>query len=219
MERGEGSYLYVAPNNGLLTKVIEEHGYLEAYEVTSTDVIPENPEPTFFSREMVAIPAAHLAAGYPLSKVGRPLGDSEIVRFKTILPELLSMDDVLGVVTAIDMPYGNVWTNISRHELERMGIDYGTQLKIVLDNALHFEQPLSMTFANAGEIGAVAVYINSRGYLSLGRYAANMAERYNIHRGMSVRLKISKVSPEVAGPEAERPYGSSTPLSLEPSVL
>ncbi len=201
IERGEGSYIYVAPNNGLLTQVIEEHGYIEAYEVTSTDVIPENPEPTFYSREMVAIPAAHLAAGYPLSKVGRSLSDSEIVRFKRIPPEILS-DDAFGVVTVIDMPYGNIWTNISRNELDKMGITYGTQLRIIIDNTLHFELPLSMTFADAGGIGAAAAYINSRGYLSLGRNAANMADRYSIHRGMPVRLRINKVLSEVACSQA-----------------
>lgn len=112
IERGEGEYIYIAPNNGLLTSVIEEHGYIEAYEVTSTNVIPENPEPTFFSREMVAIPSAYLAAGYPLSEVGRPLNDSEIVRFKRALPEKISEKELLGSVTALDMPFGNVWTNI-----------------------------------------------------------------------------------------------------------
>lgn len=194
IERSEGGYIYVAPNNGLLTSVIEEHGYIEAYEVTSTNVIPENPEPTFFSREMVATPAAHLAAGYPLSEVGRLLSDSEIVRFKKALPEKISKNELLGAVTAIDMPFGNVWTNISRNELNKMGLTYGSQIKVILDNALTFELPLSLTFADAGEIGAVASYINSRGYLSLGRYAANMAERYNINRGMSVRLKLNEVS-------------------------
>lgn len=199
IERGEGGHIYIAPNNGLLTSVIEEHGYIEAYEVSSTNVIPENPEPTFFSREMVALPAAHLAAGYPLSEVGRPLRDSEIVRFKRALPEKISKNDLLGVVNAIDMPFGNVWTNISRHDLNEMGITYGSPLKITLDNAMTFELPLSLTFADAGEIGAVSAYINSRGYLSLGRNAANLADCYNIYRGMPVRLKSNKVSSEAEG--------------------
>jgi S-adenosylmethionine hydrolase len=49
----------------------------------------------------------------------------------SIYPEILSKDDALGVVTAIDMPYGNIWTNISRNDLDKMGITYGTQLKII----------------------------------------------------------------------------------------
>jgi adenosyl-fluoride synthase len=189
IERGAGKYIYVAPNNGLLTRVIEEHGYLEAYEVSSTDVIPENPEPTFYSREMVAIPAAYLAAGYPLPKVGRPLGDSEVVRIQIAKPEKSSDGGLQGIVTAIDEPYGNVWTNISLHDLTDAEIAYDKVLKVTFDNTLDFELPLRPTFADAGQIGAVAAYISSRGYLSLGRNQANLAACHNIRRGMPVRVK------------------------------
>jgi len=190
IERAERGHVYVAPNNGLLTTVIEEHGYVEAYEVTNTAVIPENPEPTFFSREMVALPAAHLAAGFPLSEVGRPLSDEEIVRFEPPRPERSPDGDLLGVVTAIDRPFGNVWTNISRDHLADLGLGYGKKLKITLDNTLTFELPLSQTFGEAGEIGAPVAYLNSRGYLSLARNAANLADPYNFHRGMPVRLHL-----------------------------
>lgn len=187
-ERSEGAYVYVAPNNGLLTRVIEEHGYIEAYEVTSSQVIPETPEPTFYSREMVAIPAAHLAAGFPLAEVGRPLSDSEIVRFQPPAPEKVADGIISGVVTNVDRPYGNVWTNISRKVLAENGISYGTKLKIKIDNLFQFELPLTPTFADAGERGAPAVYINSRGYLSLGRNADNLADRCNIRQGMAVSV-------------------------------
>lgn len=193
IERGEGAYIYVAPNNGLLTMVIEEHGYIEAYEVASTNVIPERPDPTFYSREMVAIPAAHLAAGFPLSEVGRRLDDSEIARFERPRPQKLPDGDVVGVVTAIDRPYGNVWTSISRKDLAELGIGYGMRLRILLDNVLPFELPLTLTFADAGEIGAPVAYVNSRGYFSLARNAADLANAHNIRRGMSVRLTRLKV--------------------------
>ncbi|MDJ1130530.1 adenosyl-fluoride synthase [Streptomyces iconiensis] len=187
-ERSEGSYIYVAPNNGLLTSVLEEHGYLEAYEVSSTEVIPERPEPTFYSREMVAIPSAHIAAGFPLSEVGRPLKDDEIVRFKK--PEVTSADGALaGIVSAIDHPFGNVWTNIHRTDLEKNGISYGTTIRIILDDVLPFELPLTPTFADAGGIGKVAAYLNSRGYLSLARNAASLAYPYHLEAGLKVRVE------------------------------
>ncbi|GGO03190.1 DNA-directed RNA polymerase subunit delta [Microbispora rosea subsp. aerata] len=188
--RAEGAYIYVAPNNGLLTRVIEEHGYLEAYEVTSTDVIPAQPEPTFYSREMVAIPAAHLAAGYPLEKVGRKLSDDEIVRFDVKKPAA-SDGGLTGVVSAIDHPFGNVWTNVHRTDLEKLGVGYGTKLKITLEGVLPFELPLSPTFADAGEIGAPVAYLNSRGYLSLARNAASLAYPYNLKEGMSVKVTLA----------------------------
>lgn len=187
-ERAEGAYIYIAPNNGLLTTVIEEHGYIEAYEVSSPKVIPERPEPTFYSREMVAVPSGHLAAGFPLEEVGRRLEDHEIVRFERPEPEVTADGEILGVVTAIDHPFGNVWTSIHRRDLEPHGIGYGTRLKLVLDEVLPFDLPLTETFADAGAIGAPALYLNSRGYLSLGRNAASLAYPYNLKAGIPVRV-------------------------------
>lgn len=189
-ERSEGSYIYIAPNNGLLTSVIEEHGYIEAYEVSSTEVIPEQPEPTFYSREMVALPSAHLAAGFPLEKVGRPLADHEIVRFERALPSQDEDGALVGVVTAIDHPFGNVWTNIHREDLEKVGAGYDTRLKITLDEVLPFDLPLSPTFADAGPVGTPVAYLSSRGYLALARNAASLAYPYNIQAGIPVRVTV-----------------------------
>ncbi len=189
-ERKEGSYIYIAPNNGLLTTVIKEHGYLEAYEVSSPEVIPEQPEPTFYSREMVALPSAHLAAGFPLEKVGRRLADDEIVRFERKDPELVADNELVGYVTNIDHPFGNVWTNIHRTDLEKLGVGYGTELRITLDGVLPFELPLSPTFADAGEVGAAVAYLSSRGYLALARNAASLAYPYNLKAGISVQVKV-----------------------------
>ena len=188
--RAEGSYIYIAPNNGLLTTVIEEHGYLEAYEVTNTDVIPERPEPTFYSREMVAIPSAHLAAGFPLDQVGRKLEDSEIVRFDRPKPAVSAQGRLEGVVTAIDHPFGNVWTNVHRRDLEKHEIGYGTKLRLTIDGVLPFDLSLNETFADVGEIGAPVAYLNSRGYLSLARNAASLAYPYNLQEGLTVRVEV-----------------------------
>src|SRR5690606_29771289 len=108
---------------------------------------------------MVAIPAAHIAAGYPLAQVGRKLDDSEIVRFEEPKVKVNADNSLEGVVSAIDHPFGNVWTNIHREDLNRVGIGYGTKLRVVLDGVLPFDLPLSETFADAGEIGAPVLYL------------------------------------------------------------
>ena len=160
-------HVYVAPNNGLLTRVIEDHGYVEAYEVTTVGAIPANPEPRWFSRDMVAYPAAAIAAGFPLKDVGRPLCDSEIVRVDfphyTKTPE----GKILGAVTTIDRPFGNVWTNIPRKVIEdELGIAYGTKIKVVLDNLLTLDVPFTRTFGDVS-LKKPMCYINSRAYFSL----------------------------------------------------
>jgi S-adenosylmethionine hydrolase len=186
-------HIYVAPNNGLLTRVIEDHGIKEAYEVTSTEVIPERPEPTFFSREMVAVPASHIAAGFPIADVGRRLEQSDIVMFDTHTPVRLDEEGAFeGVITNVDRPYGNLWTNIRDTVLRNASIDYGTLLRITVDDVLSFELPLTETFGNM-KLGAPVAYLNSRGYLSIARNRANLAERYNI----TAKSKVT-VTPVVA---------------------
>jgi len=183
--------VYVAPNNGLLTRVIEDWGYTEAYEVTSTEVIPEEPEPTFFSREMVAVPSAHIAAGFPLDQVGRKLRDDEIVRFAGPKPALASDGRIRGVVTNLDLPYGNVWTNIRQNLLQEQGLGYGSKLRILVDDAITFHLPLTRTFGDM-PLATPVVYLNSRSYLALGLNRANLAARFNLKEGMSVEVSLDQ---------------------------
>lgn len=180
--------VYVAPNNGLLTSVIEQYGYTEAFEVTSTEVIPAEPEPTFFSREMVAIPSAHVAAGFPISEMGRELSDSDIVRFEPIQPEKVAERSVLGILTNIDHPFGNIWTNVHYSMLEEMGLGYGTPLRITVDGVLTFDLSLTQTFGDR-PVGAPVAYLSSRGFLALARNRTDLAETYNLKPGMSVTIE------------------------------
>jgi S-adenosylmethionine hydrolase len=185
-------HVYVAPNNGLLTRVIEDHGYEEAYEVTTVGAIPAEPEPTWFSRDMVAYPAAAIAAGFPLEKVGRPLNDSEIIRADLPCYKKTQEGDILGIVTVIDRPFGNVWTNIPRRIIEgELGITYHTKVKVILDNLLTIEMPFMRTFGDV-DLKEPMCYINSRGYFSLAYYGGNLADPYNIHSGMPIKIKIGK---------------------------
>ena len=177
--------IYVAPNNGLLTRVIADWGYTEAYEVTSTEVIPAEPEPTFFSREMVAVPSAHIAAGFPLSEVGRKLSDEEIVRFEIPAPAKAEGNVLRGVITNIDLPYGNVWTNIRQDVLEETGYSYGSKLRIVVDDAITLHLPLTLTFGDM-KLAKPVCYLNSRSYLALALNRANLADRFNLRPGMTV---------------------------------
>jgi S-adenosylmethionine hydrolase len=201
-------HIYVAPNNGLLTRVIEDHGVEEAYEITSTEVIPAQPEPTFFSREMVAVPASHLAAGFPIAEVGRPLNTSHIVRFEQPMAQHRSDGTFEGLITNIDRPYGNLWTNIRDTSLRAAGIEYGAQLHITVDRVLTFELPLTETFGNM-RLGAPVAYLNSRGYLSLARNRANLADTFNLNANSQIVVRTVAGSPDGHVPQAAVAAGAT----------
>ncbi|HYQ12134.1 MAG TPA: SAM-dependent chlorinase/fluorinase [Solirubrobacterales bacterium] len=185
--------VFVAPNNGLLTSVIDQWGYTEAYEVTSAEVIPAEPEPTFFSREMVAIPSAHIAAGFPISEVGGRLSDEDIVRLEPDEPEKNGEQSLRGVFTNIDHPFGNIWTNIHYDTLESMGLGYDTPLRITVDDVLTFDLTLTRTFGDR-ELGAPVAYLSSRGFLALARNRMDLAGTYNLRPGMSVVVEPDPVA-------------------------
>lgn len=194
--------VFVAPNNGLLTSVIDQWGYTEAYEVTSPEVIPSEPEPTFFSREMVAIPSAHVAAGFPISEMGRKLADGDIVRLQPVEPEKRDGASLRGFLTNIDHPFGNVWTNIHYGVLEGMGLGYGTPLRITVDDVLTFDLTLTRTFGDTDQ-GAPVAYLSSRGFLALARNRMDLANTYNLHPGMTVTVEPDPTT--VASEPAEAP--------------
>jgi len=190
--RVPSGHIYVAPNNGLLTAVIKDHGYVEAYAATNPEITPQHPEPTFYGRDLVCIQAAHIASGFPLAAAGPRLTDEEVVRFEVTQPRTDENGRITGILTGIDRPFGNIWTNLGAELLEQVGCAYGSELRITLDEALIFDLPLTETFGDR-PLGAPVAYLNSRGYFSLGRNRADLAERYHLTAGMTVTVEANPV--------------------------
>lgn len=202
-------HVYVVPNNGLITSVLAVHGLESVYEIADPAIIPDDPEPTFYGRDLIAIPTAHLAAGYRLQDVGPALADEEIIRTAAVEPELSADGEVIeGIVTVVDRPFGNVWTNVGQSWLEALGIGYGSGLRILVDDTLAFDLPLTRTFGDKA-LGAAVAYVNSRGHLALGCNRGNLAKRYNLTSGMKV--SVQRDSSAVEGIR----LGASTDVTAE----
>lgn len=63
----------VAPDNGLITRVLRAAGEWVAVEITSRRILRGAISSTFHGRDIFAPAAAHLAAGRPLSEIGARL--------------------------------------------------------------------------------------------------------------------------------------------------
>src|SRR5690349_6122403 len=68
-----GDYVFVAPDNGVLTYVLANFESFEAFELTKQDLWLPETSATFHGRDVFAPVAAHIAAGIPLEHVGEPL--------------------------------------------------------------------------------------------------------------------------------------------------
>jgi S-adenosylmethionine hydrolase len=180
--------LLVAPDNGVLTLVARQHGPLEVRAITNQAIQREALSDTFHGRDVFAPVAAHLAAGVPFPDVGPPAADW--IRLE--VPEPTRRDGLLsGRVTAIDRPFGNVWTDLPPAWLEDLGVKHGDTVEVELTReaeALRLKVPYVPTFGAVPE-GRPLLYINSRGKLGLALNMGDFAATHGIARGVRVHLR------------------------------
>src|SRR5712691_2875669 len=105
-----GDYKFVAPDNGVLTAVLDEHPPKRVVELTERKYARPTVSRTFEGRDRFAPAAAWLAKGIELSALGRPA-----VSFHRIAvphPQRTA-DGLTGEVLRVDR-FGNLITNIDR---------------------------------------------------------------------------------------------------------
>src|SRR5882672_10272784 len=112
-----GGYKFVAPDNGVLTAVLDEHPAKRVVELTERRYARPTVSRTFEGRDRFAPAAAWLAKGAELSAFGRPAGP--VHRLELSQPRI-GLDRIAGEVSRVDR-FGNLITNIDRKTFEKLG--------------------------------------------------------------------------------------------------
>ncbi|MER7987749.1 SAM-dependent chlorinase/fluorinase [Streptomyces noursei] len=186
--RNEKGQLLVAPNNGLLTWALKAVPAVEAWEVTSPDVMNQPVTPTWYGKDVVVACGAHLAAGVAPSAVGPKIDVAKLVTLPTTPAVQLDDGSVRGEVVRIDKAFGNVWTNISLDALSGGGTLDGKTLQVTAEG-LSVEIPYYATFGEV-PIGEPLVYNNSRGKVALGLNQGSFLKRYGVTAGDTVTIGL-----------------------------
>src|SRR3954451_10762927 len=105
-----GDYRFVAPDNGVLSAVLDEHAAKRVVELTERKYARPTVSRTFEGRDRFAPAAAWLAKGIDLAALGRSAG--AIHRLDVPQPQIAA-DQIDGQVLRIDR-FGNLITNIDR---------------------------------------------------------------------------------------------------------
>src|SRR3954454_22917378 len=105
-----GDYRFVAPDNGVLSAVLDERAPKRVVELTERKYARPTVSRTFEGRDRFAPAAAWLAKGIEMTAMGRPAG--AIARLEVPLPRVTD-DDIEGQVLRVDR-FGNLITNIDR---------------------------------------------------------------------------------------------------------
>jgi len=173
-----GDYKFVAPDNGVLTVVLDEHPPRRVVELTERKYARPTVSRTFEGRDRFAPAAAWLAKGIELTAMGRPAG--AIARLEVPHPRVAD-DEIEGQVLRVDR-FGNLITNIDRKAFEKLS---GTPLDIRV-GARQVSKVVS-TYADASA-GEVCALFGSTDHLEIAANGASAADELGVGRGALVHI-------------------------------
>jgi len=173
-----GDYRFVAPDNGVLSAVFEEHAPKRVVELTERRYARPTVSKTFEGRDRFAPAAAWLAKGIELVALGRPAGAIHRIE----LPQAsLEGDRIAGQVLRVDR-FGNLITNIDRRTFDRLG---GAPLEIQIGSRVVSKVVSAYTDAAPGELCAL---FGSTDHLEIAANGASAAAELDLGRGAPVHV-------------------------------
>ena len=136
--------LYVGPDNGLLMLAAHKEHITNVYKIDNPEYMLSDVSKTFHGRDIFAPAAAHLTAGNKPSDFGPAIHDYVFPEFAKPQPR---KGELRGEVLHID-DFGNIISNITSEDLEKMGLHEGDSLLVRLGG-----KTLTIRFCSAyGEV-------------------------------------------------------------------
>ena len=179
---------FVLPDNGLMTMVGDRDGVEAIREITNPDwMIGAKISSTFHGRDIFSPVGAHLARGDDWTQVGPPI--KELVRLD-LKPATVDDKGLTGEVIALDGPYGNLITNITADDFQRLGYQRGDKLKVTIAGR-EVEMPFVKTFSDV-PVKQPLLFIDSRGRASFALNQASFAAAFDINPPQPVFIPRKK---------------------------
>jgi S-adenosyl-L-methionine hydrolase (adenosine-forming) len=194
-----GNQRVVAPDNGLVTPLLESGRVDAAVRVTDFDRFGPRPGETFHGRDVFAPVAAELACGAPLEALGETVSPDALVCLDRPRAAV-EKGAVRGRVVGVDR-FGNLISNIRRSHLAAVAEDSAGLAVRVGSLAV---AGLHRCFSDVPP-GMPLAYIGGRGLLEVAVNGGNAAKRFGVETG----AEIGVFSPPVFG---TRPTTGNDPV-------
>jgi S-adenosylmethionine hydrolase len=167
--------VYVGPDNGLFTFVMETQDLRDVRELSNPDFMLPEPHPTFHGRDIFAPVAAWLARGSDYSAVGPPVTDPVLLSIPQ--PQETS-EGLVGNIIYTDR-FGNLTSNIPAEQI-------GSRNGQVSIGNLSVGR-ICRVFADV-EPGRPVTLINSFGFLEIAVNQGNASRLFGLERGAPVQI-------------------------------
>lgn len=171
-----GNQLFVAPDNGLLTLILDRHKEAVVREITNRSLWLDSPSHTFHGRDVFSPVAAFLASGKAMPEnVGPVLNHPE--RFRDISPRQIQPGVWEGVVLSTDH-FGNLITNF---------LTATSSSRFIVDVNRHQIKRFHKTFGEAPP-GLPFIYHGSSGYVEIGINQQSAAQELGVSPGDRITM-------------------------------
>ena len=175
-------YYFLAPDNGLLTHVLDQEGEVEVREIENKQYRLDSEGCTFDGRDVFAPAAAWLTKKQPFSSYGRVREDAQ--RFKIAQPHW-DHSALIGEIVYVDA-FGNLITNLLLRHVKEVR-EFTKRPNPLIRIAGHSIDGLVQCYAEGDRTSPHAL-INSSGALELFLKEADASSNLKLGRGDRVTL-------------------------------
>ena len=172
-----GGHFFVAPDNGILTYVMQASEDFTAYEITADHYFRKPVSATFQGRDIFAPIAAWISRGIPLHQLG-PVRQAPV---RLQIPVLKRVRDALiqGIILAVDQ-FGNLITNLKPEDVSIPFKILAGQKEIT---------GFRKTYAE-GTPGEIIVVPGSTGYLEIALKGGSAAAALSLKAGSPIGVVL-----------------------------
>jgi len=174
--------LFVAPDNGILSRVFDEAKEFRVVEIINPEYALREVGNTFHGRDVFAPAAAYLARGVHLSLLGPVVHDPVRIGEPAVREEEGAL---VGQVVSLDH-FGNLVTNLRMQGQDEAG-------DVEVDGQTI---PVVRTYGDV-PINAVAALVNSDGRIEVAARDSSAAELLNAGIGTRVLVRLLRHGPSV----------------------
>ncbi len=200
VETGSGHFI-VTPDNGTLTHIEDTYGIKAAREIDES--INRRPGTgdmnTFHGRDVYAYTGARLAAGLISFEEVGPLLTPKLIHLDYQKPEKRAQDTVIGNLVHVEVPFGNLVSNIPTQLMLEQGLAEDNTAQVQVTISIAGDEVFSEQLPYVSSFGFVApdqplLYSDSLNTIGLAINSASFADKYHISAGENwvVRLQVLK---------------------------
>lgn len=176
----DGTYFFLAPDNGLLTSVEARSEIWLMYSIINKELRHQGPGATFEARDVFAPAAAHLASGVKIDSLGPLYKDMK--RLDLWHPKKEGKNSLTALMIYIDR-FGNLVTNIAPDDLPSSC----DPARIVVAIKKRKIKGIHKSYSDV-KPGQTVLYWGSTGRLEIGVNLGNAASLFTIGYGDKISL-------------------------------